>query len=231
MPDMSGRWHRLLAWTFAAALGVGLGCSRASKEPSPEFRAAMQLYEDTVSQTLDPTYQHPDFGRVAALLAQVPADNEREHRTATRLLESIQAAQAEVKAREASLESAREAAATAPSPEASGLPSSGSLEWRPGAPMPTRETRPASGSDANQASFDRAAERARAQNLARERSETLKKQRTHDAEVRAKMRERLREKMDERMNTPLDEVQWKVEQTNKGTRITTSVEVKRDEVE
>lgn len=210
-------------------LGLGLGCQRPQAGPTLEFQEAMRLYEDTVSRTLDPTYQHPDFQAVAAKLATVPATHEREHRTAQRLLESIRAAQEDARAREASLEAARkqgEAKAAELMRSSDGYP--GALPARAGVPYRDQPSAPASGRP-DRPGFDRAADRARLSNAIRDRKDAIKRHNEREAEVRAKMQQRLGEKVEERMNTPLDEGHWKLDESRGVLR--TRVEVKREEVE
>lgn len=212
-----------------------LACGRPAASPSTEFQAAMQLYEDTVSQTLDTTYRHPDFQKVAAAMAQVPTANEREHRTAQRILESIRAAQQEVRDQAVSLEAARKASEAAAAAAAAASERPGGVQgaggW-PSAPPSPRSSYEGSGSSgAERPGFDRAADRARLSNTVRERQDAIKRHNEREAEVRARMKQRLNEKVEERMNTPLDEGHWKVEETKGGPRLRTRVEVKREEVE
>lgn len=69
MPMVPGRL--LAAATVALA---AMACSETTPSGrSPEFDKAQGALEKAISETLDPSYSHPDFDAVEALFRQVPS--------------------------------------------------------------------------------------------------------------------------------------------------------------
>lgn len=94
-PYSRSRQIRCLHLALFTALATS-ACDPSAPGASAEYEAAMRAYEETITETRDPSYTHASFDRVATLLEQVSADRPGEHALATTLAQEIRAVRARI---------------------------------------------------------------------------------------------------------------------------------------